>query len=442
MREAVQAGRPELVVGIEGWDIDPDAVAACTRRMHALCAELGLPQAPRVRHRDGLALDLVGTFDAVVGNPPYLEAKRMPSALKARLRRDFPIAARGAFDLYGVFTEQALRLLAPAGELAFVVPNRLLVTAATGALRSALLASGELGIVDLSRERVFADAAVYPVVVRLDRSREAAYLVEDLSGSVAMRLSKGAVARLDGRLPVPDAPLRPLLERVLGAADAWGTFRDAVEVRWTCSFHRAGLRDRYVGAERPESPHARPFLGGLRFAGNRELAPFRIAWAGAWIDYDEARARADGNPLPPLALFEGPKVVVPQNLRRMRAALDETGLVLKDTFLAIRPREAARAEVWLPWVVLVLNSAFFQHLYEGVYGGTRKGGGYLQVLGSYLHPLPLPEPPAGVREAYSACKQDPTDLQALAHAEDLVRAAYGVTPAESALLDATPCPLP
>lgn len=433
-------GRPELVSLVEGWDVDEDALAACVARLESVCSRLGLTQRPRLRHRDALHATEASTYAAVVGNPPYLESKRMPDRVKGYIREHFPLAGTGAFDLYGAFTELALRLARDTdGEVAFVLPNRLLVTNSTGRLRRALLARGELGITDLSEERVFQDAAVYPVVLRSDASRPAQLVLEDVDGVPSLDLPVELVERLGGRIPMPRPALRPLVERLLDDTTL-EPLSARLEVRWTCSFHRRGLRDRYIFAARPPGPHARRFLGGARFSGNREVRPFAIDWAGSWIDFDTERARLDRNGLPAAEIFEAPKAVVPQNVRRPRAALDTTGLVLKDTFLAVRVRDASESVVWLEWFVLVVNSAFFHHLYEALYGGTRKGAAYLHVLGSYLHPLPLPAPPDGVSELHAALCERPPCPELIAQAEEMVREAYGLTPAEAEVLDALPLP--
>lgn len=433
----VRQGRPSRIVDVVGYDLDPQAVAAARARLDACCERLGVAPRPRIEHRD--ALRGVEPASAFVGNPPYLEAKRMPQPLKRRIKSAFPLAARGAFDLYGAFVELGLKSLDDDGELALIVPNRVLVTRATGALRQSLLDSGRVGVVDLSAEDVFADAAVYPVVLRLERGTSPGYRVEDLDRTTRVALSADAIGRLDGRFPLPPPELRDLITRLLADPTSYPPLRQHVAVRWTVSFHRGGLRDAFVFAERPNSPHARPFLGGHRFSGNREVGAFHIDWAGAWIDYDEDRARAERNPLPPRALFDWPKVAIPQNARRPRAALDTSGAILKDTFLAAMLQPEADPD-WLPWLVLVINSGLFHHLYEALYGGTRKGGKYLHLLGSYLHPMPVPPPPPGAETLHRQLVDDPGSSALRAQAETLVRGAYDITQVEAAALDGLELP--
>lgn len=226
----------------------------------------------------------------------------------------------------------------------------------------------------------------------------------------------------------------------MGAADA-RRIGEAADIRWTVSFHRAGLRDEFVFDRRPDSPHARRFLGGGRFAGNREVGRYSVQWAGGWIDYDEARALEAKNGLPPASVHASPKAIICQNVRRARVALDTEGFFLKDTLLSMRLRPSEAPEV-LPWLVIVLNSDLLHYLYEHAYAGTRKGGAYLHFLGRYLQPFPFPPPPpaAEVWALHERLVADPTDSEAHEAAEDAVRRAWRVTPDEAAALAAYPMP--
>lgn len=393
-----------IAKSILGWDIDREALGAARKRLRRVFAELKQTGSlPRLAERDSVdAVD--ARFQAVVGNPPYLEAKRMPIPLKRWLKERCSLAARGAFDLYTAFVERALEWTVDGGEFCLLIPNRFLVTAHAEALRQRLLETRHVTVVDLSKEKIFDDATVYPVIVRA-RCRRKRVPIRRTVIPVLPRQASGRalVARL-----LEDPRFRALGE--------------IADIRWTVSFHRAGLRDRYVFRERPPYPGACPrkFLGGDRFSGNREVEAGRISWAGYWIDYDEARARADKNSFPPLALFEQPKVVVCQNASRARTAVDREGFVLKDTFLAIVAKPGQDDSV-LDWISQVLNSQVFRYVYEHWYAGTRKGGGYLHFLKRYLDPFPIPPlPRVGASESV----------------ESMVEQAYGIAVSERNLIRA------
>jgi hypothetical protein len=68
-------------------------------------------------------------FDVVVGNPPWggvLKGRLAPvfdAATKARYRAEYPAAAQGKYDIFGLFLERGVGWLSPEGRLALVTQN-------------------------------------------------------------------------------------------------------------------------------------------------------------------------------------------------------------------------------------------------------------------------------------------------------------------------------
>src|SRR5207302_9692581 len=112
--------------------------------------------------------------------------------------------------------------------------------------------------------------------------------------------------------------------------------------------------------------------------------------AGWWIRYDEAELKARKNSLPDVSLFEQPKVVICQNGRTLRAAFDNQGLVLKDTFLCGSIPELDHPLCRYPRALVgLLCSRAVHFFYSHVFYGGHVNGGYLHFLRSFLVDLPL-----------------------------------------------------
>ena len=98
--------------------------------------------------------DLQKGIDAIIGNFPFLEAKRMNGVnpkLKTILKSRFP-ELFGAFDLYVPFVYQSLQLLRNGGIFGVVLPNKFLVAKYARYLRETLLEENQLRqISDLSQ---------------------------------------------------------------------------------------------------------------------------------------------------------------------------------------------------------------------------------------------------------------------------------------------------
>lgn len=106
-------------------------------------------------------------FDYVIGNPPYVPITGFSEQEKAAFRRHF-VAAQGRFDLYLLFFEQALRLLAPEGRLVFITPEKFLYVRTAEPLRR-LLANYQVKEIDFVSEETFGKLVTYPTITTIDK---------------------------------------------------------------------------------------------------------------------------------------------------------------------------------------------------------------------------------------------------------------------------------
>lgn len=112
----------------------------------------------------------VGGFDAVVGNPPYIQIQSLGRATAAFCRERYRVAS-GAFDLYVVFFERALELMRPGARLGFIVPNKFMKLEMGEELRALLVERGVVEeILDFGGAQLFG-ATNYTAIVQLDTGR-------------------------------------------------------------------------------------------------------------------------------------------------------------------------------------------------------------------------------------------------------------------------------
>lgn len=115
-------------------------------------------------------------IDFIVGNPPYVATTRISAAYKERLRKRFRTAS-GRLDLYTLFMERSLTLLADGGRMAFITPNKFLVSMTSRPLRALLLAEGAIRtIANFRSHKVFDDAATVPCITVFERGASAGFL--------------------------------------------------------------------------------------------------------------------------------------------------------------------------------------------------------------------------------------------------------------------------
>ncbi len=175
-----------------GIELDPFAAWLSQIFLDATLYDLGIltDKRPQARIRVGDALDVNHqwkAFDLVVGNPPYGRVK-LSSQQRCRYQRSL----YGHANLYGLFTDRAVRFARSGGTIALVTPTSFLSGAYFKALRGLLAQEAPPIKLDFIAERkgVFADVLQETALVVYRRgvqpgSGEARFTSVAANGSIA-----------------------------------------------------------------------------------------------------------------------------------------------------------------------------------------------------------------------------------------------------------------
>ncbi|HUL62601.1 MAG TPA: N-6 DNA methylase, partial [Methanocella sp.] len=457
------AGLLQVIKGnFFGLDISPAATDICKINLYlVLLDELGpeaLLQAGEIKLNVFVADAIdnrkkcpvaAGSFDYVLGNPPYLEAKKMPAKTREACRDSWP-QLKGAFDLYVPFVLQCNRLAAEQGKVCLILPDKFTVARYGTGLRAELLRDHTLlELADLSGMDIFTRAMVYPAVIAYENSPPAP------GHRVRTRISVKSpveLTRKEGYAAVPqglyltigrhktlfclpqEGDLATALRRIFDEGTPIG---ELIKFRSTVSFHKKGLRERFV--RQSFDGRAGPvlkYLGGESYARKNEVDLFRFRWAGYHIDYDQEKLKEQGNVLPPLANFRQEKIVLCQHARRLTAAYDGGGeFVTKDVYpIGIAAPGLAASPFSLKYFTALLNSELMSFVYGTVYKGIQIGGGYYHYLPTWLDVLPVIAPErrqvakmGKLADRMMAARDEVSGPQLMGEVDDIVYRAYGIT---------------
>ncbi|HVG62397.1 MAG TPA: Eco57I restriction-modification methylase domain-containing protein, partial [Hyalangium sp.] len=114
---------------IVAYDIDPDHVVASrlaaldVLQAHDVPTRVGRRLVEQWVREGDFLLSEEGSFDVVVGNPPYVRIEQLAPALQAEYRRRYTSLFDRA-DLYVAFIEHGLNLLNADGILSFICADR------------------------------------------------------------------------------------------------------------------------------------------------------------------------------------------------------------------------------------------------------------------------------------------------------------------------------
>jgi adenine-specific DNA-methyltransferase len=156
-------------VQLHGWEIDPDIMAV---------AQQQLPEAEFkiASMLDGYPTEEHGSYDFIIGNPPYFELKNTDFT-----RADFT-TAEGRTNIYGLFFERTIPLLKENGVLAFIVPPSMNAGSYFKKLRAYITQHTTVEYVEIVREnKKFADAltSVQIIVLRKTSAPQPSEFVHD-----------------------------------------------------------------------------------------------------------------------------------------------------------------------------------------------------------------------------------------------------------------------
>lgn len=173
-------GHPRIV----GIELDPGRADVARRRFAGM-------RDIEIRETDFLR-PCTDEFDLIIGNPPYVSILAMSESERLSYRSAYS-SARGRFDLYVLFFEQALRMLTRGGRLVFITPEKYLYVESARRLRELFLGR-HVSELHFAGESTFGSLVTYPLITTISAaSRGAPTRVVNRDGSeLSVRLDSAS----------------------------------------------------------------------------------------------------------------------------------------------------------------------------------------------------------------------------------------------------------
>ncbi len=327
--------------GLHGVDVDPGAIAA---------ARSALGASARLRRADWLAPGGARQrWDAIVGNPPWVGVKAIPTEVRRQLGAAYTVAT-GQFDLMAVFVERALTELAPGGRAALLLPDRWLLNRDGEPLRRLVLQRGGLQAVVRLGEGRFPGVSMPALLAVLQPDAGASpTVVRDGPQGSPRAFNVARFAAWDqARLPLHLSPCE--VERAEQLATA------GVPLGTTVTNGRGvevGKRSEHVRDQ--AAPGFAPILFG------EDIGRYHLG-VGRHVRLGAAGLRYKSP-----ALYAPPKILLRKTGLGIRAAVDHTDRLVSQVVYVLRP-DPADAH----WLLGVLNSATLSFLHRARNGEADK----------------------------------------------------------------------
>jgi len=422
-------------------------------------------------------LDDAGTFvgfDAVIGNPPYVQIQNLPDPIKNALGAQGYATFAKTADLYCLFYERGGNLLARHGTLCYITSNKFFRSGYGKSLRQLLTRDYVLHqLIDFGELPVF-DAGTDPVIVQFGRTGKPKLLAATIKQAAEMNQLPETIAATGFDLETSalsedgwslgGVASAGILEKMRSTGTPLGEYVNGEIYRGVLTgFNEAFIltteqRDALIAADPKSAEIIKPLAKG------DDVRKWHIRDKGRWIivtkigvDIErypaifehlkqwepELRKRQDQGEhwweLRACAYydaFEIPKILFPDMAKESRFVLDREGVFTTNTTYLIPSKDAC--------LVGVLNSPaiwfFAKHAFSSM--GDAEKGGRLRFFTQFVNCLPIPAATPEQKQEIETLvdrilKAKQTDPAADVHAletqiDHLVYQLYNLTPEEIA----------
>ena len=114
---------------------------------------------------------IVGGFDIVIGNPPYIQLQKNDGELGNRYSNEHYVSFEQSGDIYVLFLEQGIDQLKKGGVLCFIVSNKWMRANYGKKLRNFIHQFDIPVVLDFSGMRIFESATVDPCIIKIINSQ-------------------------------------------------------------------------------------------------------------------------------------------------------------------------------------------------------------------------------------------------------------------------------
>jgi type I restriction-modification system DNA methylase subunit len=345
-----------------------------------------------------------GGFDVVVGNPPYINAiqlnKIVGEGVKEFWKNKYD-AAKGTYDIYILFFEQALKLCKVEGVVSFITPNKYLSAPYGIAFRELVSNKYTLSrILDLSKVRVFADPSVYPmIVVFKNQHTKKEYTIiaerifsENLSDRKTYLVSSKWLSCLPENIwGVVLSDNAELINKIIQKSKP---LEEVASVQATSTAAEADEFSKFIYEQKPGIPIINT---GTIDRYSTTYGQIKFMNKGAKLIHpvlDISKINENRR-----TLYQTPKIILSKLALRIEGFLDLTGAYASINTNCIYSKDSGND---LRYLAGLINSKLISFVYSELFSGLRMSGGYYQFQAPQIRVLPIADASSVQKEKLGA----------------------------------------
>jgi type I restriction-modification system DNA methylase subunit len=301
-----------------------------------------------------------GGFDVVIGNPPYVRRTQLNDKIKVGLEKIYYSAFK-QYDLYVLFNELALKITKSQGLIGYIQPNKFL-SAEYGfkILNLIINNSNILKIYDVSLDKVFSEASVYPYIFIFEKTNYS----KDIQDKLINIFDYCKDENLKGFENIINS--KKIIAKIVS---------NSVKIRDLTKTIKRGVPNTKI--EYRENM----VLSGIK--STLLEYPYFLPQSDVYFEYLDKKDFVLKE-----SEFSQNLILLPRTTLKIRAILKHEPVHILDRIYYFK---VENNRYLLEYVLSILNSKITTFYYDGIYGSTKIGGGYIDLKGSQIENFLIPK---------------------------------------------------
>ena len=332
-----------------------------------------------------------GGFDVVIGNPPYINAIQLTKSVGEHTKlywKNKYQSAKGTYDIYILFFEQALKVCKEGGFVSFITPNKYLSSPYGTALREFISKNYKLvKAIDLSKVKVFEDPSVYPIITVIQKVKPKKEYILTTEKILSENIEEKKTYSISSRTltTLPDCLWGiilsnnvSLIEKVFSKSKL---LEEVAIVQATSTASEADEYSKYVSEN----------IKGLAIINTGTIDRYSTTYG---FNKFMNKGKKLEKPILDInkvsenrrSLYKSPKIIFAKLALRIEGFLDEKGIYASINTNCIH---TPNKDYSIEYLAGLVNSKLLSFIYSELFSGLKMGGGYFQFQAPQIRILPI-----------------------------------------------------
>lgn len=337
-------------------------------------------------------------FDLIIGNPPYLENRKLNKYYDKEILKKKYCTAVGRFDIYSLFVESSISLLKKGGCLSFILPGNLLSNNNFFSIRKFILDNTSIMRIINLGEGIFEDVGMNMIIISMYKYKpkiDGLIMCKNVSNSH----NKEKDIEFEKYNMVPQKFYQNTLLNVFDIDSSYDTFKlreriynenplrikDVANV--VAGIATGNIRKKLLKRDK-SNKHARKVLEG------KNVQRFYHQWSGLYFIDDKSLVDKKNGEYATFMrndMINQEKIIIRQTADKFICSYDNEGYYILNTLYSLVIKNKWSNILDIKYVLALLNSRLFNFLYTTLIREEGKLFPQLKIFHIQHSPINIPD---------------------------------------------------